>query len=170
MFEHWHEYYLLVGGAAGALIGLLFVVATLTANFPRDRAMRGVRLFMTPTLFDLGVVLAISGSAMAPEISGGVEAWFVGAAALAGAAFSAYAGVAILQPGRHEHWSDPLCYGALPLLIYIALGLDAWALRQGRPDAPAWLAGITMALLLMAIRNAWDLVTWMAPRGDPPAA
>jgi len=32
MFQHWDSYYLLLGSAAGALIGLLFVVATLSAG------------------------------------------------------------------------------------------------------------------------------------------
>ena len=32
MFEGWSEFYILVGAADGALIGLLFVVTTLSAS------------------------------------------------------------------------------------------------------------------------------------------
>jgi hypothetical protein len=38
MFEDWGEFYLVVGGAAAVLIGLIFVVITL---MPRPPAVRG---------------------------------------------------------------------------------------------------------------------------------
>ena len=41
-------------------------------------------------------------------------------------------------------------------------------------QASAWaataLAALLMALMLLAIRNAWDLITWMAPGAPPDAA
>ncbi len=41
MFEHWDSYYILVGSASGALIGLLFVVATLQSGRDPEASARG---------------------------------------------------------------------------------------------------------------------------------
>jgi hypothetical protein len=165
MFERWHDFYLLVGSAAGALIGLLFVVATLTAGFSPERGRRGVAFFMTPTLFHLGVILALSAMAMAPDLDGRATGGLVAASALAGAAFCVYAIAGIRSAGQADHWSDVWCYGAAPLAAYAALGVIAAAFWMGSVAAPA-LAAVLMALLAIAIRNAWDLVTWMAPRAS----
>src|ERR1700749_4171148 len=69
MFEDWDNFYLLVGSAAAALIGLLFVVATLTAGIEQGRARRGETLFMTPTVFDFAVIVVVSALAMTPRLS-----------------------------------------------------------------------------------------------------
>ena len=34
-----------------------------------------------------------------------------------------------------------------------------------QPGAAYVIAGVQLTLLLFGIRNAWDLVTWMASRG-----
>jgi len=39
MFEGWDNYFVLLGTASAGLIGLLFVVITLTSNFERSRAL-----------------------------------------------------------------------------------------------------------------------------------
>ena len=57
MFEGWDNYFVLTGTAAGGLIGLLFVVVTLTAGFERSRALRGSEIYMTPNLVHFAVVL-----------------------------------------------------------------------------------------------------------------
>ena len=45
MFEGWENFYLIVGPSAGALIGLMFVVVTLTAGRERDQTERGKHLY-----------------------------------------------------------------------------------------------------------------------------
>jgi len=40
MFHDWENYYLLIGSAAGALIGLMFVVTTLTAGLDASRVSK----------------------------------------------------------------------------------------------------------------------------------
>src|SRR5262249_41637273 len=46
-FEEWESFYVIVGAAAGALIGLQFVVMTLTAERPPLRAAEAGRAFAT---------------------------------------------------------------------------------------------------------------------------
>jgi len=65
------------------------------------------------------------------------------------------------------HWTDLWFYGVLPSALYLALGLDALAFAQAWPCAHYGLAVVTTALLLLAIRNEWDLITWIAPRAEP---
>lgn len=58
----WDSFYVIVGSAAGALIGLQFVVLTLIAERPPLR----VAAFSTPTIVHFGVVLLMSALLRAP--------------------------------------------------------------------------------------------------------
>ncbi len=60
MFENWHDFYLVLGPAAAGLIGLLFVVVSLTGNLERSRALKATRVYMTPIVFHLGVLVLLS--------------------------------------------------------------------------------------------------------------
>ena len=68
MFEGWENFYLIVGPSAGALIGLMFVVVTLTAGRDRQQTERGKHLYTSPIVWHLAVVLVLSGAAVAPTI------------------------------------------------------------------------------------------------------
>ena len=68
MFEGWENFYLIVGPSAGALIGLMFVVVTLTAGRDREQTERGKHLYTSPIVWHLAVVLVLSGAAVAPTI------------------------------------------------------------------------------------------------------
>src|SRR5512132_1148804 len=63
----WDNFYVIVGAAAGALIGLQFVVMTLIADLPesRDDAQAG-RAFATPSVVHFGAVLLLSAVVAAP--------------------------------------------------------------------------------------------------------
>jgi hypothetical protein len=168
MFRDWDDFYLLVGSAAGALIGLLFVVVTLTAGMDRSRAQRGQALFMTPTVVHFATVVTVAALAMAPRLAAPVAAAIVTGIGLAGTAYSAavFRGI---RAGKVEHWSDTWDYGVLPIVFYLALtacGVAAFAAPGGAAYA---VAVVSLAFLFLGVRNAWDLVTWIAPRrdGDP---
>ena len=63
----WDSFYLIVGSAAGALIGLQFVVMTLIAGQPRTRPVAEVgAAFATPTVIHFGAALLISAGIRAP--------------------------------------------------------------------------------------------------------
>jgi hypothetical protein len=70
-----------------------------------------------------------------------------------------------IDPASPGHWSDFWAYGALPAAIYLALLANDAALALGARWAVETMAALTLGLLLIGIRNAWDLVTYMAPRG-----
>jgi hypothetical protein len=171
MFEGWDNFYLVVGGASGALIGLLFVVATLNSGQDRSASLRGASVYLTPVVFHFVVVLVLSALALAPRVGASAATAIVVLCALGGLAHSVRI-VWIIYRGRitkASHWSDLWCYGAAPGVIYAGLAWAAWALAGRRDWAADGVALAAMALLLVSIRNAWDLVTWLAPRRDPPA-
>jgi len=61
-------------------------------------------------------------------------------------------------------------YGATPSLIYLALIVAAIAAGLGAAWGAYAMAVLALALLLVAIRNAWDLVTWIAPKRNADAS
>ena len=171
MFQDWENFYLLIGSAAGALIGLLFVVVTLTSNIERERALNASRLFMTPTVVMFATVLVVGAIATAPRLSRAAQEALIGAVAIAGLVYGSGIALELFKRRRADptmHWTDPVCYGVMPAAWFGALALtDALALAW--PDLSAYAIGaVTVAMLLTGIRNAWDLITWIAPRGAPP--
>jgi hypothetical protein len=170
MFQEWDNFYLLIGSAAGALIGLLFVVVTLTERVERSRAERGSRVYMTPTLFHFAMVLVVSALAFAPGLSANVQGLLLGAGAVIGTVYAASISLEFraerIIPNEAPHWSDVWFYGLAPLVLYFCLLATSAAVWDDAWFAAYAVAANMLALLLVAIRNAWDLVTWLAPHGD----
>jgi hypothetical protein len=163
MFEGWENFYLVTGGAAGALIGLMFVVATLGTGRSREESLRGASMYMTPTVVCFSVVMVVSAFIAVPHLASVAVAAILGAIAAAGTLYSVVICWRMTRRGGAPHWSDYWCYGYAPVVFYAALGGAAFAIAQGRAWAAVAVAATLMAVLLLAIRNAWDLVTWLAP-------
>ena len=165
MFHGWDNFFLVMGPSAGSLIGLLFVVITLTAGRDRESTLRGAALYLTPTIYHFGTVLAISASAMTPGLTAHQTALLVGAIALYGVGYTLVVGIRLWRADGNikPHWSDIWMYGLTPPAIYLALLISAAAEFAWPRLAPYGVALVSMGLLFMGIRNAWDLVTWMAP-------
>ena len=169
MFRGWDTYFGMLGTAAAGLIGLLFVVVTLTKNFERESALRGTALYLTPTMVHFSVVLSVSAVAIAPDLPVRWVAEIIGVAIIFGIANSVRAtfGIARPRPDRHSpHWSDIWGYGVAPVALYVALAATDVAIFMQVKLAVAALAALLLTLIMLAIRNAWDLVTWMAPQGS----
>jgi cytochrome bd-type quinol oxidase subunit 2 len=169
MFKDWENFYLLLGGAAGSLIGLLFIVVTLTAGRDREQVQRAGAIYMTPLVFHLAVVLVLSAAAMAPRLSAEAGGGLIGLAGLIGLVYLGWVCIRFgkLELSEAPHWSDFWWYAVAPVPGYVCLCASAAAVWLARPMA-AWVAAAAlMVLLLVAIRNAWDLVTWMAPTAKP---
>jgi hypothetical protein len=173
MFAGWDNFYLMIGGAAGALIGLFFVVATLSGRHGREASLRGAGIYMTPTVFGLAVVLAVSALTAMPGLSGRILGMILIGVAVLGAAQGASVCWQLMsrRTPAPPHWSDHWCYGVGPTAAYMAIGGAGWAFEIGASWAAHALAGVLLAALLLAIRNAWDLVTWLsASASERPAA
>jgi hypothetical protein len=173
MFAGWQTFFQTTAEAAATLTGLVFVVVTLSAGRQTTAAnSNGARLFTSPTVFHLTSVLVISALALMPcgqlPILAEAVTVMMGLWALG---FLIYAGVVlndILHLESQTHWSDRWCYGVAPTLAYAWLTGGAVAACLRMTYAPHAVALGLIGLLLICIRNAWDLATWLAPRRETP--
>ena len=87
--SEWDSFYVIVGSAAGALIGLQFVVMTLIAERPPVRAAEAGAAFATPTVVHFGAALLLSALLRAPWQTIGVTAAVWGFVGFCGAIYTA---------------------------------------------------------------------------------
>ena len=172
MFQDWSDFYLVVGGAAAVLLGLIFVVVTLMHDRSRSTVLTGSKLYMGPIVLHMCFVLVLSAAALTPRINHKDFAAVTAIAAIWGAARGAYSLVGLLRLRRigedEVHWTDTWYYGVVPLALYVALLGVALAFWNGAVWAPYGVGAVIVGLLLLSVRNEYDLVTWLAPRGDGP--
>jgi hypothetical protein len=168
MFEHWGEFYLMAGSAAAVLIGLIFVVVTLMHDRPRSSVLAGSRLYMGPVVLHVSFVLVLSAVALAPNITSRGFAAIAGIVAAWGLArgITGITGINALTGEDTPHWTDVWFYGAIPTAVYAALAAVAFGFWTGAGWAVEGVATVVTALILVTIRNEWDLVTWLTPRPD----
>ncbi len=168
MFEGWHDFYLVLGPSAAALIGLLFIVVTLTAGLERQRALRGAQVFMTPVVFHLGVLVLLCALGLFPGMAAlpiGVVTTVCG---LAGLDYAAYVCHAFLTKTVESYEGDLWSYGVAVGILYIGMTTAGVLLLARQTFAPYVLAADQVALILMMVNNAWDLVVFIAPRRHEP--
>ena len=170
MFEGWGEFYLMAGGAAAVLIGLIFVVVTLMSDRPRATVLAGARLYMGPIVLQISFVLVLSAAALMPGIRAREFALVAAILALWGMArgIQSTVGISALKGEDTPHWTDVWFYGVIPTLLSVLLAGVAFAFWSGLEWATDAVAAANIAFLLLAVRNEWDLVTWLAPRPDGP--
>jgi hypothetical protein len=161
----WRDFYVMIGTAAGAIVGATFVVATLAGSIEKREI--GLRGFITPNAVHLGVVLVASGILAAPNIP---SLFFDAVFALGGLAGFIYCGIVIRRVwGFKLHADDISFYFVLPILSYLAFIIAAWwDWRYGNGEAPLRiLACAFVVLLVVGMRNAWDMATFMITRNPP---
>jgi hypothetical protein len=172
MFQGWENFYLMVGSSAGALIGLMFVVVTLTAGRERDQTERGKHLYTSPIVWHLAVVLLLSGAAVAPTIGPKLFGVLTGGVALLGILMGVRSTLGIARgqlTGPENNLFDTWWYGVIPAVVYIGLAGAAAAVLSGSAWSANAVAAALMALLLVSIHAEWDLVTFLAAIAEPPA-
>jgi hypothetical protein len=169
MFRDWTDFFLMAGGAAAVLIGLIFVVISLMHDRPRSSVLAGSRLYMGPIVLMVSFVLVLSAAALTPgitrswvaAITAGIAVW-----GLVRGLMSIFGLRRLLREEREVHWTDMWFYGVFPSLLYLALGVVALAFWKEWGWASYGFAAAVTGALLLAVRNEWDLITWIAPRGD----
>jgi hypothetical protein len=162
----WSNFYFLIGSAAAGLIGLMFVVVTLTAGGDRSRSLRGAAIYLTPTIVHFAAVFSISAITEAPGLALAETETLMILIALAGFACCLRSAHGILRAPEGfgaPHWSDFWLYAGAPACLYLVLTFAAVGVGAHCPWAPKAMAAVLLTLVLLAIRNAWDTITWIAP-------
>jgi hypothetical protein len=169
MFEGWSDFFLMVGSAAAVLIGLIFVVISLMQGRSRSSVLAGSRIYMGPIILGVSFMLVVAAAALTPDITPAAFAIVTGIVAGWGLVRGVIStlGIRALRGSEDPpHWTDAWYYGRLPCVVYMGLMIAAVAVWRDLWWGKYWLAAIVIAGLLLAIRNEWDLITWIAPRGD----
>jgi fatty acid desaturase len=158
---HWDSFCVIVGSAAGGLIGLMFVVLTLIAQRPPPRAAEAGGAFASPTIAHFSAVLLLTVLLRMPwqEITTAAFAW-----GILGAIGAVY--VFIVHRRMHQQTSykldleDWVFHGALPLAAYAALAISALIAPSVPREALFVVAAGALLLLFTGIHNAWDGVVY----------
>ncbi len=165
----WQSFYVIVGSAGAALIGIQFVVVALIANLRLRSTTESVSAFGTPTVVHFGAALLVSALMSAPWPSLVPPAV---ALALCGLGGLGYAAIVIHRARRQTVYApgrtDWLWYAILPGCLYAALALAALLLRGKTQFALFGIGGAALGLLLLGIHNAWDTVTYIVIAGSQP--
>jgi hypothetical protein len=159
--NHWDSFYVIIGSAAGALIGLQFVVMTLLAERPPVRAAEAAGAFATPTIVHFSTSLLLSALLRAPWHGLGA---LTALAAIIGLLGSAYT-LNVARRMRSQRAYRPVpedwaFHAVLPLLGYAGLAAASVFFSSSLEDALFAVAGSVLVLLFSGIHNAWDAVAY----------
>jgi hypothetical protein len=163
ILEHWNEFYLLIGTAAAALVALLFVAASIGAGLITRSPHGPTRTYMSPIAFHFTSALFVSAAALVPSHTRLTLGALVGLNAVAGAIYAAFV-LRRLFIDNIADIADRFCYGIIPLCAYAAGLAAAYLIFHGSAHAPEFLAATVLVLLIVNIRNAWDLMLSLSRR------
>ena len=157
----WESFYVIVGSAAGALIGLQFVVLTLIAERPQFASAEAGAAFATPTIVHFGAVLFVSAALRVPWHAIGAFALVWGLAGLAGIVYGAVVARRMRRQDSYQPvLEDWLFHFAFPIAAYALLALSALAAASHAREALFGVAGAVLLLLFIGIHNAWDAIAY----------
>jgi hypothetical protein len=151
-----------MGSAAGALIGLQFVVITLIANRVTGAgSAQAGSAFGTPTIVHFGAVLLLSGIMTAPWRRIDSADVLLGLMGILGIVYQAIVVRRVrMQRTYKPEFEDWLFHILLPFAAYAVLAASAYAIHAGAAMALFAVAGAALLLLFVGIHNAWDAVTY----------
>ena len=168
-FAEWDSFYVIVGSAAGALIGLQFVVLTLIAERPPLRAADAGAAFATPTIVHFGTALLLSAILRAPWQTVTPVAALWGFVGLSGAVYTGIVARRMrVQTAYRPVREDWLFHCVLPLAAYAILALSAFAALSHTREALFSVGTAALLLLFIGIHNAWDGIAYhvLVNKGD----
>jgi hypothetical protein len=159
--DHWHDFFVLVGTAGATLVALLFVAVSLGAGVLTAKRAAATRAFFSPVVVHFTAVFFISAVGLFPAHRPATFAAMVGACAAVGGGVALFTTVELLRHSWTSYVEDHLAYGLLPAIAYIALLVAAAMVLAEHDYAMIVLACSLLLLLIVNIRNAWDLTLSM---------
>lgn len=161
----WQNFYFMTGGAAGGLLGLMFVALSLGMNLVSERTIEDMKIFVTPSLFYFISALLLSCAMLVPDYTplGLTVILFIGSA-IGGIRAAVHMRRVINAAIKFGDFNlaDWLTQIIMPIAGYVLIVLAAVCLAMNQSSlafAGLWVANV--ALLLAAIGNTWSLVLWI---------
>ena len=166
----WQNFYMLMGAAGATLIGLLFIAFSIGSNLTIEQSRNGLRTYVTPTLLDYVQVVVVAGLAVMP---GQTTMTFGGAVAVlallnSGLAVKVAWRIRVVHSEDDTDGSHWLWHVWLPLLLCLLLATSAYGFFEQQRFAYYGMGIATLGLLLIGVRNTWDLVIWLSFQRKPP--
>ncbi len=159
----WQNFYVIIGSAAAALTGLMFVVITLIAGTRAPKSSEPIGAFSTPTVVHFCAALLVAAILSAPWQALWQAGLLLG---LFGLGEVAYVVIVIRRARRQTDYQpvleDWLWHTILPLVSYTALVVSAIVLPSNPVPTLFVIGAATVLLLFIGIHNAWDTVTYIA--------
>jgi hypothetical protein len=157
----WDNFYVIVGSAAGALIGLQFIVITLMAERPPVGAEEVGAAFGSPTVVHFCAALFLSALLQVPWQTIIIDAVLWGLLGVIGVVYVIIvARRMITQPVYEPVFEDWLFHFALPLAAYAGLAVSSFAAPSHEHGALLGVGGAALQLLFVGIHNAWDSIAY----------
>lgn len=159
--EKWHDFYVLVGTAGATLVALLFVAVSIGTGFLTEQRAAPTRAFYSPVVLHFTAIFFISATGLVPAHPAAYFAGAIALAALVGGGASVFAMVALLRNRWTSYLQDHFAYGLLPAVCYGVLLIAAYLLLRKSAYALDMVGGTLLVLMIVNIRNAWDLMLSM---------
>src|ERR1700737_651622 len=161
--RQWRDFYALIGTASATLVALMFVAASIGAGVFTRKHQAGIRSFLSPTVVHFRAVLIICLLATIPTETWAVLGDLLTCAGVIGLAYSGWIWRRMMKHGIIASIDvvDRLWYALLPIATYllvIVAGVSLW--RQSEVSLNI-LALALILLLLIGIRNSWDMTVWV---------
>lgn len=167
VLEAWHDFYVFAGTAAATLMGLMFVVVTLgQRTLATEQGSKATRGFFTPIVafFASDIVLAML--MLIPKTSPSGLGVMLLVLAVAGVVYMVFSGAHRFWRENELGYDDLMWYVVLPYVSYIIIGVSATGVWRTAPFGLYSMAAAMLLLLLIGIRNAWDLVIYNIQRSS----
>lgn len=157
----WHDLYAFIGTAASTLMGLTFVVITLSPRTVVERE-DAVKAFTTPIMAFFGTIVVLAVVMLVPRLAPletGIAFAIVG---LIGIGYMYSTGTYRIWRDSELGVDDLVWYVILPSVGYLALVAVAVEMWRSDPVALYVAGGTVLLFLIVGIRNAWDVVLEVA--------
>lgn len=165
--QSWHDFYLVAGQAAASLVGLLFV--GLTLHLRAVLARPEVRGLARVTFSNFALVLIVALFFIIPEDSSSLGEQLLIAAAVSLAIAAPAVASAVRSETRTLEVRQLAMRFGFSILGYIGVGVSGALIIAANSSGVDWLAAAVIAMLVISLRNSWDLLVSVGASVMTPA-
>jgi hypothetical protein len=158
----WHDLFMLTGGAAATLAGLVFVSISFAIGAQPEREEGDVSAWVTPSLAHFGEVFAVSAAFLAP-VSAHVQGALLAGVPALGVPWGLWRVRYFARQHRQERLDAAtwIWQIVLPMFGHAAIATGGALLLLDQPYGPPPVAGAACLLIGCAVRNAWMTVVYL---------